>query len=358
MSLEPLCLALVEVLEGIETLQRRFHPPLISHLNKALLPRAEAFGRVYGDFQAHGSHAVSGAAGDAVNRSASLVAEALRLIAVSSEADMQQAVVQVMQALRKCCRAQEVLYAHRKVLPFVNRLFLEPPVRDRVDRLDPDPPPRDNTGLRHQGPEGDPYARGMVSLYVPESYDGTRAWPLVVALHGGYGHGRDFLWAWFREARSRRFLLLAPTSRQTTWSLLSPDLDGTALSGLLEDVIREWNVDTGRILLTGISDGGTFALINSLKPSTPYSAFAAVSGVLPPAGLSNVKGRRIYWVHGALDWMFPANTARQAAIALKKAGAEISFRLVEDLSHTYPRDENHRILQWFDPGLALPGDPS
>jgi len=28
--------------------------------------------------------------------------------------------------------------------------------------------------------------------------------------------------------------------------------------------------------------------------------------------------------------------------------------VVEDLSHTYPRDENDRILTWFDPDLALP----
>ena len=39
---------------------------------------------------------------------------------------------------------------------------------------------------------------------------------------------------------------------------------------------------------------------------------------------------------------------------LEKAGARIVYREIEDLSHTYPREENARILEWLDPALALP----
>jgi phospholipase/carboxylesterase len=35
---------------------------------------------------------------------------------------------------------------------------------------------------------------------------------LVVALHGGSGHGRGFLWSWLRDARSFGAILIAPTS--------------------------------------------------------------------------------------------------------------------------------------------------
>ena len=47
-------------------------------------------------------------------------------------------------------------------------------------------------------------------MYVPEYYDAARSWPLVVALHGGSGHGRDFLWTWLREARTRGVIVAAP----------------------------------------------------------------------------------------------------------------------------------------------------
>ena len=49
--------------------------------------------------------------------------------------------------------------------------------------------------------------------------------PWIVALHGGSGHGRSFLWSWVREARSRRCLLVAPTSLGATWSFQGTDLD-------------------------------------------------------------------------------------------------------------------------------------
>ena len=44
---------------------------------------------------------------------------------------------------------------------------------------------------------------------------------------------------------------------------------------------------------------------------------------------------------GALD------RARRRAQALTTAGAKLVYREIEDLSHTYPRDENPKILDWL-----------
>ena len=60
-------------------------------------------------------------------------------------------------------------------------------------------------------------------------------------------------------------------------------------------------------------------------------------------------------MHGALDWLFPIQLARMARDELQRADADLVYREIEDLSHTYPRDENDPILRWFDPTLALPG---
>ena len=69
---------------------------------------------------------------------------------------------------------------------------------------------------------------------------------------------------------------------------------------------------------------------------------------------SYAKDKRIFWIHGALDWMFPVHTARAACEMLKMAEADITLHMVDDLSHTYPRDKNDLILNWFDSTLALP----
>jgi phospholipase/carboxylesterase len=74
--------------------------------------------------------------------------------------------------------------------------------------------------------------RGGFSVYVPEYYEGESL-PLVMALHGGSGHGRQFLWSWLRAVRSNPCVLIAPTSSDRTWSLMNPETDSQRLHGLV-----------------------------------------------------------------------------------------------------------------------------
>jgi phospholipase/carboxylesterase len=266
-------------------------------------------------------------------------------------------VVPFYQAVRHSTRALEAVYPLFPVLRPVNSFFLEEPLRASQVIL--------NRLIGASGHEvgviasaSDRKQRGGYSLYVPEYYDGSETWPVVVALHGGHGHGAEFLWSWVREARSRGFLLLAPTSRGTTWSLMGEDVDGDPVRSAVERTRRAYNVDPNRILLTGISDGGTYAFRCGLREKTPFTHLAPISCVLNPliledGEMSQAAGKRIYLVHGALDWMFPVDLARMARYELSAAGAELTYREIPDLSHTYPRDENARILDWF--GAPLPG---
>ena len=44
---------------------------------------------------------------------------------------------------------------------------------------------------------------------------------------------------------------------------------------------------------------------------------------------------------------------RDNADSLLSWGADLVYREISDLSHTYPREENVRIIEWFDPRLAV-----
>ena len=84
----------------------------------------------------------------------------------------------------------------------------------------------------------------------------------------------------------------------------------------------------------------------------PFTHLAPACGVLHPCllaegGIERARGRPIYLVHGALDWMFPVDTARMAQRGADRGGGRVVYREIEDLSHTYPRDENPRILDWL-----------
>jgi phospholipase/carboxylesterase len=45
--------------------------------------------------------------------------------------------------------------------------------------------------------------------------------------------------------------------------------------------------------------------------------------------------------------MFPVDMAREAARALAAAGAQVTYRELADLSHSYPRELNPEILDWM-----------
>jgi len=342
--------AMLAALYGLEAAFRALHPPnlraLRAEVGKLLPPFVDAIAAL----EAAPTPEELERLRSMLVEVASSVERALRLF--SEDGPPTEVVPRMLGAMRIHCQAQEALYPLRMVLPPLGRYFAEPAWFGRLADLDPTPPEGVRVGLqRAKGKgEGD---RGAFTLYVPERYDGSAPRPLVVALHGGSGHGRQFVWAWLREARSRNFLLLSPTAVGSTWSLEYPDVDRTNVERMVAFVAQQWKVDPTHVLLTGLSDGATFALLGGLSAASPFTHLAPVSGVLAPtANLEAARRRRIYLVHGALDWMFPVPMARMARDQLVAAGADVTYREVEDLSHTYPREENDGILRWFDPSLA------
>ena len=173
-----------------------------------------------------------------------------------------------------------------------------------------------------------------------------------MALHGGSGNGRGFLWSWLREARSLGAILIAPTATGPTWALMGEDTDSPNLWRILQDVRTRWNVDPTRMLMSGMSDGGTFCYVSGLDAASPFTHLAPVAATFHPlmaemADAQRLRDMPVHIVHGALDWMFPVQIARQTQQALSAAGARVTYRELDDLSHTYPREMNVAMLEWM-----------
>ncbi len=331
---------LLDTLDALAFIPRHLHPPRLAELVATLGDRdallREATARAVWPDEVR----------DAVERAAQATLRAcdgLRA-AVGSAAEPREA----YRALRHINHALEALYPLAAMLPTVDRVFLDSglPLGARTTEAP--------TGVMHVDNEAT--QRGGFSVYVPEDYDAAHAYPLVMALHGGSGHGRLFLWSWLREVRGRRVILVAPTAMGDTWSLMEPLVDSANVARVLEDVAKRWRVDRARLLLTGMSDGGTFTLLSGLDDASPFTHLAPVAASFHPLLLAigdprRLKGLPIYLVHGALDWMFPVSIARTAHRALAAAGAKVTYREIADLSHAYPRDEGSAMLDW----LLAPG---
>jgi phospholipase/carboxylesterase len=328
---------LLDTLDALGFIARHLHPPRLKGLVATLGDRDAALREALAD-------AIwPDELRDHVERAAEATLRAcdgLRA-AVGSTSELRQA----LRALRQVSRALEALYPLASVMPTVSRWFLAAD-NAAIGAARTDVP----TGVLHAANETS--ERGGFSLYVPEDYDLARAYPLVMALHGGSGHGRLFLWSWLREARSRGVILVAPTAIGDTWSLMEPQVDSDNLVRVLAEIAQRWHIDRTRLLLTGMSDGGTFTLLSGLDDGSPFTHLAPVAASFHPLLLTmtdprRVKGLPVYLVHGILDWMFPVANARTAQRALAMAGAKVIYREIADLSHAYPREENSGMLDWF-----------
>ena len=352
-AIGPLLSPLLGTLERVGWVQRQLFPPLAGRLAEQLAPCENA---LMGPLRALEDAEWPDDMGFLRDRLVDAARQTLELVTAFVEAAQRpEEPIGLFRALRRFARVQETLYPLAPAFAPVSRWFLEPERQDDDDlvaRLRAGALREDDVrvGVLHAHNERN--ERGGFSLYVPESWDGQTAMPLVIALHGGSGHGRDFLWSWLRDARSRGALVLSPTSRDRTWSLMGEDVDAEPLRHMIESVAARYPLDRARILLTGMSDGATYALLCGLREGMPFTHLAPACGVLHPAllmsgDMDRARDLPVYLIHGALDWMFPVATAQLARQALTTAGARLVYREIDDLSHTYPRDENPRILDWL-----------
>jgi phospholipase/carboxylesterase len=128
-------------------------------------------------------------------------AAAAGIAALRAAGEAPQPIVAAYRALRNYALAAQSIYPMAAFLKPVSQFFLEQSARDDaavLEKLAGVDPARDKVGVMHAG--GPPGTRGAFSLYVPETYDSSHSYPLVVAMHGGSGNGGAFLWSWVREA--------------------------------------------------------------------------------------------------------------------------------------------------------------
>ena len=350
---------LLRTLEVMEYTLRHLHPPQLPALRPRLAPVHDELTRDLEAFSDYPPPAEVAAFHAELVRVGELARDAIAGFALEPAGGegADDGIGRAILSMHRFAEAQAALYPLRAALPPFSAFFAEPAVRGLLGRLE-QPDDGEARGGLFRGNGSPETGRGGFDLYVPESFDGAERLPLIVALHGGSGNGADFLWTWLREARSRRCLLLAPTSRDRTWSLNAPAVDGEALVGMVDWIDAKWGVDRERVLLTGLSDGGTMTLLVGLGEDVPFTHLAPIAGVLHPlnfaiGNLDRAEGKPIQLIHGALDWMFPVRLAREAAGVLEDAGAEFVYREIEDLSHTYPREENARLLDWLGQPLDV-----
>ena len=344
---------LLNAMEALSYVARRLHPPVLADLVASMAEVDPPLRQGLEAFRSQDWPEHMTAFAERMESAAVAVCHGFDNLRAGAAAP--DGTMQAYRGIRQNVKAFAALYPIATTLPPISRFFLDDAGRADealVEKLAAADHGREDIGLMHANNEKD--SQGGFSIYVPEYYDPDVSYPLIMALHGGSGHGREFIWTWLREARSRGAILIAPTALGGTWSLMEPEADSENIARMVAFAQEQWNIDPARLLLTGMSDGGTFTYVSGLQSASPFTHLAPISASFHPLLLEmmdagRIKDLPIYLTHGALDWMFPIDVARSARQALSAAGADLRYREIEDLSHTYPSDENQHILDWFLP---------
>lgn len=194
-------------------------------------------------------------------------------------------------------------------------------------------------------------------LYIPPAYDGTKAFPMVLALHGLGGTEDSMFGQNYRalpESEKRGYILVAPLGYRIDGgygraATKAGQLSEADTMEVFARVRRDYKIDDNRIYLMGHSMGGFGTWVLGPKYPTIWAAMAPISGGGQPASLEKIRDIPEIVIHGDADNTVPVGSSRVMVEAAKKLGIEIKYIEVPGGSHTdVPGPNMSAIFDFFD----------
>jgi predicted esterase len=198
------------------------------------------------------------------------------------------------------------------------------------------------------------------TVFLPEDYSADKKWPVILYLHGAGERGNDgkrqltigLAPAIQKRQASFPFVAVFPQCEDTSARYLAGWLAGSrdadrALK-ILDQVERDYSIDTSRRILTGWSMGGYGTW--SLAAATPFKWQA----ILPLSGGGAKLAEKlvdipIWAFHGSDDAAIRPAQSRRTIAALRSAGADPRYTEISGGKHdiTHVVYDTDAVIQWM-----------
>jgi acetyl esterase/lipase len=218
------------------------------------------------------------------------------------------------------------------------------------------------------------------ALNVPDSYDATKRYQVRFQLHGGVmrpsnqprGDGTIGALAGAEQI----YVIPYAWADAPWWS----EAQIENLTTILDTVKRTYNVDENRVVVAGVSDGGTGAFYIAMRAATPFASFLPLNGnllVLRSDDVrsgdlfpNNLRNKPFFAVNGGRDPLYPAAFVQRYVSHLKEKGVEIDYEPQPDGAHntawwpsvkdsfegfvrSHPRNPLPDTITWESTGSAI-----
>jgi acetyl esterase/lipase len=226
-------------------------------------------------------------------------------------------------------------------------------------------------------------ARGREFFYalnIPDSYDAAHRYQVRFQLHGGVmrpsnqprGDGTIGALA----GAEQLYVIPYAWADAPWWS----EAQIENLNTILDTVKRTYNVDENRVVVAGVSDGGTGAFYIAMRATTPFASFLPLNGnlmVLRSEDVAsgdlfptNLRNKPFFAVNGGRDPLYPAAFVGRYVAHLKEKGVEVDYEPQADGAHntawwptvkdsfeafvrSHPRKPLPDTLTWESSGTTL-----
>jgi predicted esterase len=205
-----------------------------------------------------------------------------------------------------------------------------------------------DAGIVRRSYRGDDGVEYYYDLDIPESYDPSRQYQARYQLHGGVGGRTSNQPTGNGEVRipGAEQIYITPYSWNAApwWG----DAQVENLRAILDKVKREYNVNENRVVVSGVSDGGTGAYFIGMRETTRFASLLPLNAfimVLTNTSIDdgrsfpeNLRNKPLFVINGGRDRLYPTENVGPSVEYLAARGVETSY---------YPQPEGEHNTRWW-----------
>lgn len=186
--------------------------------------------------------------------------------------------------------------------------------------------------------------------YLPEHYDSSKKYPLILFLHGSGERGNDVekvrlqgLPKEIEKGRKLPAIVVAPQCPENQrWKTFE-------LAALLDSIESVYKVDKSAVYVTGLSMGGSGTWRFAAEFPDRVAAIIPMCAYAEPHAAYQIVGIPVWVFHGTADDVTPIDGSERMVKKLQEIGGNVKFTRYEGANHgiwerTYADDE---IYKWL-----------
>jgi predicted peptidase len=192
------------------------------------------------------------------------------------------------------------------------------------------------------------------TVYVPHGYDGSKAFPVILFLHGAGERGDDGITpaqvglgpAVFNRPGGIPAIVVFPQARRT-WAAGSPD--SIAALKALDDVLSTYKTEPNRVILTGLSMGGHGSWDLATAHPERFAAVVPICGPGDPEAAGRLKALPVWTFCGDADRDETVLNLRAMVEALRHEGSAARLTEYRGVGHnSWDRAYNNtELIDWM-----------